>query len=171
MPLRSLLPLAFLLCAALQSKAQSLAPAVLRQVEDAEKAMFEATAQGDAAAFRQLSGVDYFTINADGSSNGLEQALAAVPRFKGAVTRLSEQTQRVFGNVVLRNGRAKIYLQDQQVAEILYPSGWVYRDGRWQFIHWQGTLTGMSLEGKGLIAPPAGPAPVQPSGARANGRR
>jgi len=171
MPLRFLLSLSLLFGAGLQARAQALGPAVLGQVEVAEKAMFEATAQGDAEAFKRLSGVDYFTINADGSSNGLDQAVAAVPRFKGAVTRLSEQTQRVFGNLVLRNGRAKIFIQDQQVAEILYTSGWVYRDGRWQFIHWQGTLTGMSLEGRGLIAPPGDPAPVQSPGTRSNGGR
>lgn len=43
---------------------------------------------------------------------------------------------------------------DSRFAEVLYTTGWVYRDNRWQYIHWQGTLTGMSLQGKGMIEPP-----------------
>jgi len=136
------------------SIAQKISEALLSELELAEKAMFEATANGDSSAFRKLAGPDYYTINANGSSQTLEEALPFVPRFKGATAKLSEQQQRVFGDVALRTGRAKFYFGDQQVGEALYTSGWVYRDKRWQFIHWQGTLTGMSLEGKGALEPP-----------------
>ena len=52
-------------------------------------------------------------------------------------------------------------IKDQELdgveAEVLYTTGWIYRDGRWQYVHWQGTMTGMMLEplaGKVMIEPP-----------------
>ncbi|RYF81439.1 MAG: nuclear transport factor 2 family protein, partial [Chitinophagaceae bacterium] len=110
-----------------------------QSLDNAEKAMFDATSNGDSAAFRKLAGKDYFTINADGSAQTLEEALPNVPRFKGSTYGLSEQKQRVFGDVVLRTGKAKFYFGGQQVAEVLYTAGWVYRNNAWQYIHWQGT--------------------------------
>lgn len=125
-----------------------------KELDIAEQAMFNATSNGDSAAFRKLCGTDYFTINADGSAQTLEEALPNVPRFKGSSYQLSEQKQREFGDVILRTGKAKFYFGGQQVAEVLYTAGWVYRDKRWQYIHWQGTLTGMSQQGQGMKEPP-----------------
>src|SRR6478736_2877967 len=139
----------FSLLIALRSSGQSTAalPAnVLKDLDKAEQAMFKASSDGDSAAFRKICGVDYYTINADGNSATLEQTLPFVPRFKGSTGVLSEQTQRIYGNLAIRTGRAKIYIGDHQVAEILYTTGWVYRDSRWQYIHWQGTMTGMMLD-------------------------
>ena len=129
-------------------------PAILRELENAEKNMFDATSRGDSAAFRKLSGKDYFTINANGVSQTLDEAVVLVPRFKGSTVALSEQKVRIFEKFALRTGRAKAYIGNQQVAEILYTSGWIYRDNQWQFVHWQGTPTGMMLEGKGMMEPP-----------------
>jgi hypothetical protein len=142
-----------LILSAFCAKAQLSAP-MQQGLDKAEQAMFNATSNGDSAAFRKLAGTDYFTINADGSAQGLEEALPFVPRFKGSTYKLSDQKQRSFGDVVLRTGKAKFYFGGQQVAEVWYTSGWIYRKGGWQFIHWQGTLTGMSLQGKGMAEPP-----------------
>jgi len=140
-----------------QSKATELNSDKLKELDSAEKAMMEASAKGDSAAFRKICGSDYYTINADGQAHNLAETIPYVPRFRGSSAVLSEQTQRVYGNVALRTGRAKFYMGGRQVAEVLYTTGWVYRDGRWQYIHWQGTLTGMMLEplkGKVSLAPP-----------------
>lgn len=129
----------------------------LLQLDAVEQSMFAATANGDSAAFRKLCGPDYFTINANGESQNLRETLPYVPRFKGSTNELSEQRQRVYGNFVVRNGRLKAYIGAQQVAEVLYTTGWLYRDGRWQYVHWQGTLTGMMLAplaDKVMLAPP-----------------
>lgn len=96
--------------------AQRLTANILDQLYKAEKAMFDASSNGDSSAFRKLCGADYFTINADGSAQTLEDALPNVPRFKGSLFQLSEQRQRVFGNIVLRTGRAKFYFGGQQVC-------------------------------------------------------
>jgi nitric oxide reductase large subunit len=136
------------------SNAQMLPASVLNLLDKSEKEMFDATANGDSAAFKKIAGKDYFTINADGTAQTLEEALPFIKRFKGSSSKLSQQKQRVFGNVVVRTGNAKFFFGGQPVAEVLYTSGWIYRDKRWQFIHWQGTATGMSLQGKGLAEPP-----------------
>ncbi|MEO5984324.1 MAG: nuclear transport factor 2 family protein [Ferruginibacter sp.] len=143
-----------LICISFNVKAQVFSASVLKQLEKSEKAMFDATSNGDSAAFRKIAGKDYFTINADGKSANLEQSMFDVPKFKGSATELSEKKQRIFGNVVLRSGKAKFLFGGQTVAEVLYTTGWVYRDKRWQFIHWQGTPTGMSLQGKTKLEAP-----------------
>ena len=51
----------------------------------------------------------------------------------------------------------KVYVLGQLVAESLYTTGWIYRDDRWQFVHWQGTMAGMmlaSLRNKVTLEPP-----------------
>jgi len=136
---------------------KSLSPSVLAQLENTERAMFEATSNGDSATFRKLCGADYFTINANGEAHTLAETLPHVPRFKGSTNKVSEQRQRIYGNFVVRNGLLKAYFGGQQVAEVLYTTGWIYRDHRWQFVHWQGTMTGMMLEqfsGKVSLEPP-----------------
>lgn len=136
----------------------SISPGILTELDNAEKAMFSATGNGDSAAFRAICGTDYVTIDANGEAHNLEESLPGVPRFKGSTASLSEQKQRVYGDLVLRTGRAKFFMGAQQVAEVLYTGGWIYRDNRWQFIHWQGTMTGMMLEplrGKVNVEPPS----------------
>lgn len=143
-----------LLLSTLPCASQSLPKRVLDQLEAREKEMFAATSNGDSAAFRQLCGTDYITINANGVAMTLEEALPFVPRFKGSTMQLSQQQQRVYGNLALRTGLGKAFINGELVAEVLYTAGWIYRDHRWLFIHWQGTPTGILLEGKGLREPP-----------------
>lgn len=147
--------LAILSLLTIESIAQSkLTSAILQELDKAEQIMFDATSRGDSSLFRKISGTDYFTINANGVSQSLDEAIVLVPRFKGSTVVLSDQKVRFFEKFALRTGRAKIYIGEQQVAEVLYTSGWVYRNNKWKFIHWQGTPTGMMLEGKGMVEPP-----------------
>ena len=139
------------------SAEKGLPPNALNELDGVERAMFAATSDGDTTAFRKICGVDYYTINANGEGHTLEETIPYVPMFKGFTNELSEQKERVFGNFVIRNGRLKVYMGAKQIAEVLYTTGWLYRDGRWQYVHWQGTLTGMMLEplaGKLNLAPP-----------------
>ncbi|RTL58728.1 MAG: nuclear transport factor 2 family protein [Sphingobacteriales bacterium] len=150
----SLLFLVMLLFTALQSSGQTLSKSIIAQLEIVEKEMFAATSNGDSSAFRKICGNDYFTINANGVAQTLEEALPYTTRFKGSTVTLSQQKQRIYGNFALRTGLGKAYIDGKLVAEFLYTSGWIYRDNRWQFVHWQGTPTGILLEGKGLMEPP-----------------
>lgn len=132
-------------CKHQQLPGQSLSTDVLEQLDNAEKAMFDATFSGDSAAFHKICGSDYFTINSNGESGSLEAALRGIAFLKGSTGTFSEQKQRVYGDLVLRTGRAQFSMGGKPIAEVLYTAGWIYRDGRWQFVHWQGTLSGMSL--------------------------
>lgn len=143
-----------LLISAFQSTGQSLSKKVIEQLETSEKEMFAATSNGDSSAFKKICGKEYFTINANGVAQTLEEALPNMPRFKGSTVELTQQKQRIYGNFALRTGLGKAFINGQLVAEFLYTAGWVFRNKRWQFIHWQGTPTGILLEGKGIMEPP-----------------
>lgn len=119
----------------------SLSARILLQLDTIEKEMVDALSNGDSTAFKKIAGNDYLDINANGTMMTLRSMVADVPKYKGFLVNFSEKSQRVYGNFVLRNGKAKFYAGNQQVGEIFYTQGWVYRDKKWQFVHWQGTMT------------------------------
>jgi hypothetical protein len=118
-------------------------PADLAKLDAAESAMFDAFQQGDEKAFLQLAGEDYYTINADGVTLDRAGALKLLPKFKGATGVRSEQHRRIYGSAAILTGRGKFYFKALLVAEIQYAQVWVWREGRWQFVNWQGTMTGL----------------------------
>lgn len=126
--------------------AQKLKPSVLKQLDKVETDMFNAISEGDSASFKKLAGTDYYSINADGVDMKLKATLSNMLKFKGSTVKLSKQQQRMYGNFILRNGKAVFYFGEQPMAEVLYTTGWVFRNSKWQYVHWQGTLTGMSLQ-------------------------
>ena len=119
----------------------SLSARILLQLDTIEKEMVDALSNGDSTAFKKIAGNDYLDINANGTMMTLRSMVADVPNYKGFLVNFSEKSQRVYGNFVLRNGKAKFYAGNQQVGEVFYTQGWVYRDKKWQFVHWQGTTT------------------------------
>jgi hypothetical protein len=127
---------------------KGLSEKVLRQLDMAEKDMVNAISNGDSAAFTKIAGYDYIDISADGIKSELKSMLINVPNFKGTSVNFSEQSQRVYGNFVLKNGRAKFYSGGQQIGEVFYTQGWVYREKKWQFVLWQGTMTKDFLQKK-----------------------
>lgn len=125
-----------------------LSAKVLKQLDIAEKEMVNAISTGDSTAFKGIAGYDYLDINANGTKMTLQPMLNDIISFKGASVNFSEQSQREYGNFVLKNGKAKFYFGGQLVAEVYYTQGWVYRDKKWQFVHWQGTMTKDFLQKK-----------------------
>lgn len=125
----------------LQAQHTNLSARTLSQLDTIEKEMVNALSNGDSAAFKKIAGDDYLDINANGTMMTLRSMIADVPNYKGFRVNFSENSQRVYGNFVLRNGKAKFYAGNQQVGEVFYTQGWVYRDKKWQFVHWQGTTT------------------------------
>ena len=131
------------------STAQShLSKEILKQLETAEKEMISALSNGDSAAFKKIAGEEYLDINAIGIRTDLPSMLNDLHNFKGLSVNFSERSQRVYGNFVLRTGKAKLSAGGQLIAEIFYTQGWVYRDKKWQFVHWQGTMTREFLQRK-----------------------
>lgn len=125
-----------------------LSKEILKQLETAEKNMIDALSNGDSAAFKKIAGADYIDINANGIRMDLPSMLNDLHNFKGLSVNFSERSQRAYGNFVLRTGKAKLSAGGQLIAEIFYTQGWVYRNKKWQFVHWQGTMTSEFLQRK-----------------------
>jgi hypothetical protein len=126
------------------AQSDTLSQAIIGQLKSEQKKMYDLFSNGDVETFKKIAGDDYLSINADGTYLNKTQALELIPNFKGSTYKISDQTDRIYGNVVLSTGRAKFYLSSILVAEIYFNQTWVYRDNRWQFIFWQGTMTGTS---------------------------
>jgi len=125
-----------------------LSTEILKQLETAEKNMINALCNGDSAAFKKIAGKEYLDINANGIRMDFPSMLNDLHNFKGLSVNFTEQAQRVYGHFVLRTGKAKLSAGGQLMAEIFYTQGWVYRDKKWQFVHWQGTMTKEFLQRK-----------------------
>lgn len=111
------------------------------ELEQAEETMFKAFGEADTATFRSLCSPQYFTINADGHSQQLEEALAGMLQFNGSRSERKQVKQRLFDNLALRTGHATFYFGDTPVAKVLFTTGWLWNGRQWKFVHWQGTPT------------------------------
>jgi hypothetical protein len=127
---------------------EPLSEKILDQLEMAEKDMVKAISNGDSAAFKQIAGDEYVDINFNGTKTDLRSMLNDLHNFKGLSVSFSEQSQRVYQNFALRTGRAKFSVSGKLIAEVFYTQGWVYRNNKWQFVHWQGTTTQDFLQKK-----------------------
>ena len=125
-----------------------LSDRVLKQLDIAEQDMVNAISNGDSTAFKRIAGYDYLDINANGTKMTLKPMLIDILNFKGSSVNFSEQLQRVYGNFVLKTGRAKFYFGEQLIDEVFYIQGWIYRNKTWQIVHWQGTMTKDFLQKK-----------------------
>ena len=138
----------FLISFTSSGQSKHLSAKIIRQLDLVEKEMVNAISNGDSTAFKKIAGYDYLDINASGTRMPLQPMLIDMVSFKGASVNFSEQSQRVYGNFVLKNGRAKFYFGGQLMGDVFYTQGWVYRDKKWQFVHWQGTMTKDLLQKK-----------------------
>jgi len=108
-----------------------------------EAEMFSAVLTADRPATDKMVGQDYITIDADGKLQNKIQMMKNFGKFKGATAALSDKQIRSFGNLSIITGRAKFYMKSMLVAEVFYTETWVYRNAKWEFIGWQGTMTGL----------------------------
>ena len=118
-----------------------LPDSILKRLDAAEREMVNALSNGDSTAFKKIAGYDYVEINANGNKMTLQSMLLEISNFKGLLVSFSDQAQRIYGNFVLKTGRAKFASGGQEIGEVLYTQGWVYRNKKWEFVHWQGTVT------------------------------
>lgn len=137
-------PFAVLLLFYGSASAQTMLPAsALAQLDSMEHVMFQSTQNPD--AFGRLMGEDYITLNADGVIQNKAQTLEMVrdhPLPKADTILFSDKQQRLYGNLVIRTGRAKVYVAGLILADFIYTQTWIFRKNRWQFIGWQGTMAG-----------------------------
>ena len=136
-----LLLLFFLISIHSPSQNNRLPDSILKRLNGSEIEMVNALSNGDSTAFKRIAGDDYIDINANGNKMTLQSMLFEISNFKGVLISFSDQAQRIYGNFVLKTGRAKFASGGQEIGEVLYTQGWVYRNNKWQFVHWQGTMT------------------------------
>jgi len=135
----------FLLGSSLKSFAQGSEPSdSLKNVLVGKEAeMFHVILTGDRTAAEKMIGEDYITIDADGVMQDKATMMKTFGKFKGAKVTLSDKRIRTYGNLAIITGGAKFYIKSILAAKVFYTETWVYRDGHWFFIGWQGTLTGL----------------------------
>ena len=125
------------------SQTETLTQETIKQLSNEQKRMFEMFSNGDTETFLKITGDDYLAINADGTYMNKTQSVELIPKFKGSTYDILEQTDRIYGNVAISTGRAKFYFSSILVADVYFNQTWIYRDNRWQFIFWQGSMTGV----------------------------
>ncbi len=125
------------------AQTDSLPPEIIDQLKSEQVRMFDMFSNGDVETFKKITGDDYISINADGSYMDKTQSLELVPKFKGSTYKILQQTDRVYNNIVISTGRARFYFGPMLMADVYFNQTWIYRDNRWQFIAWQGTMTGI----------------------------
>lgn len=108
-----------------------------------EAEMFDVILTANRPATDKMVGQDYISINADGVLQNKTEMMQNFGKFKGATVALSDKQLRNYGNLSIITGRAKFHLKSILVAEVFYTETWVYRYGKWDFIGWQGTMTGL----------------------------
>ena len=132
----------FCACVCVYSQTESLSQNAIDQLKSEQVKMFEMFCNGDADGFKTIVGNDYLTINADGTYMGKDEMLEIIPKFKGANYKILEQTDRIYNNLVISTGQAKFYFGSLLVADTYFHQVWIFRNGKWEFISWQGTMTG-----------------------------
>ena len=118
------------------------ASASLAGLVTAEAEMFRIMAAGDAPGFERIAASDYQTINADGAFLDRAAAKALIGKFAGVETTIAGRQYRLYGTVGVITGQATYTVHGATVAKIYFTQLWQWRDARWQFLHWQGTMTG-----------------------------
>lgn len=112
----------------------------------AEAEMFKKIVQLDPDYMKNLVADDYFSINADGSTETKAQLMAEKdsPKMKmmaASTAELFDKQVRAYGNVGIITGRARAYMQGTYIVEFLYTAVFVKQNDKWLFTLWQGTIS------------------------------
>jgi len=119
---------------------------IKKELVAAESEMFKKIVQLDPDYMKNLVADDYFSINADGSTETKAQLMAEKdsPKMKmmaASTTQLFDKQVRAYGNVGIITGRARAYMQGKYIVEFLYTAVFVKQNDKWMFTLWQGTIS------------------------------
>jgi len=119
---------------------------VKNELVAAEAEMFKKIVQLDPDYMKNLVADDYFSINADGSTETKAQLMAEKdsPKMKmmaASTAELFDKQVRAYGNVGIITGRARAYMQGTYIVEFLYTAVFVKQNDKWMFTLWQGTIS------------------------------
>lgn len=135
----------FFVTCTLHLAAQKAPASVIKEIEEAESKMFRNVNYSHVKEYYATDVADeFFSINADGTTRNKEQGLADTARmkmFEMATYKFFDREVRAYGNVGITNGRVQAFFNEQMVAEFLYTTVFVKRNGKWMYTSWQGTLS------------------------------
>jgi len=116
-----------------------------KEIEAAEIKMFESITKIDRAEYlKNFVTKDYFSINADGTTQTRDEVVADTlrPKLFSAVTYKNfDKKIKVYDNVGIVTGRAQAFMKDTMVVEFLYTAVFVKQNNKWMFANWQGTVS------------------------------
>lgn len=121
-----------------------VSPSVRKDLEAAEARMFAGILSGDNDYCKKYLAGNYFSINADGSTQTKGELCADTTRgkfFAIFTNKLFDKRINVYGNVGIINGRAQAYTNGTLAVEYLYTAIFVKKNKTWLFTNWQGTLS------------------------------
>jgi len=121
-----------------------ISPSTTKELEEAEAKMFVGILHRSPDYFKDYVANDYIAINADGVMADKEQTYADSARFRilsDFSWKLSDKRIRVYGDVGIITGRARIYMKEAFAAEFLYTAIFVKDHNKWMFTGWQGTMS------------------------------
>ena len=111
-------------------------------LRESQKEMLDIFSNGDPEGFRRITGDDYRTINADGTYMNKEETAQIISKFKGSRYEIVSQEDRFYGPLAISTGRIKFYFGSMLMADVYVTQTWIYRNDRWEYIGWHGTMTG-----------------------------
>lgn len=118
---------------------------VIKELEAAEIKMFEGITKVDRGEYlKNYVSDDYFSINADGSTQNKAQVAADSARgkfFEAFSYKYFDKNIRVYDNVGIITGRCQAFMKDMMVVEFLYTAVFVKEKEKWMFTSWQGTIS------------------------------
>ncbi|CAN5146412.1 hypothetical protein BH11BAC5_BH11BAC5_10710 [soil metagenome] len=116
-----------------------------KEIEAAEIKMFESITKVDRKEYlKNYVTDDYFSINADGTTQTKDQVAADTisPKLFSAVTyKFFDKKIKVYDKVGIVTGRVQAFMKDTMVVEFLYTAAFVKQDEKWMFANWQGTIS------------------------------
>jgi hypothetical protein len=122
-----------------------ISKSTIKELEAAELKMFNSITQASRAAYLKNDVMnDYFSINADGSTQTRDQVAAdsAGGKFFSAFTyKYLDKKIKAYGNVGIINGRCQAFMNETMAVEFLYTAVFVKQKGKWMFANWQGTIS------------------------------
>jgi len=117
----------------------------IKEIEAAEIKMFTSITKVDRGAYlKNYVTDDYFSINADGSTQTRDQVAAdsAGGKFFSAFTyKYFDKKIKVYDKVGIINGRCQAFMNDTMVVEFLYTAVFIKQKQKWMFANWQGTIS------------------------------
>lgn len=134
---------------------------------DLERQVSAASASNDIRALDEIVADDYIGIEAIGNTENKAQWFDSI-KTRALIVEAEEPSQmrvRLYGNVAVVNGHLSIHDQRNGKAghhEVAFTDVWVKRDGRWQYVNYQGTmLPPNTATAASESTPPSVPSPAE----------